>query len=85
LKDSATAVLEKMGLNISQAFRLFLRQVVVHQSLPFEVKAPNEATSVAMQEARSIKKAKFGSAKDLFNDLEKNSAAKARKATKKQR
>jgi len=27
LKDSATAVLEKMGLNISQAFRLFLRQV----------------------------------------------------------
>lgn len=85
LKDSATAVLEKMGLNISQAFRLFLRQVVVHQSLPFEVKAPNEVTLAAMQEARSIKKAKFGSAKDLFDDLEKNRATKTRKATKKQR
>jgi DNA-damage-inducible protein J len=85
LKDSATAVLEKMGLNISQAFRLFLRQVVVQQSLPFEVKAPNEETLAAMQEARSIKNAKFGSAKDLFDDLEKNSAAKTRKAAKKQR
>ena len=85
LKESATAVLGKMGLNISQAFRLFLRQVVIHQSLPFEVKAPNEVTLAAMQEARSIKKAKFGSAKGLFDDLEKNSAAKTRKATKKQR
>lgn len=85
LKHSATAVLEKMGLNISQAFRLFLRQVVAHQSLPFEVKAPNDETLTAMQEARSIKKAKFGSAKDLIDDLEKNSATKARKAAKKQR
>ena len=85
LKDSAAEVLGRMGLNISQAFRLFLRQVVVHQSLPFEVKAPNEVTLAAMQEARSIKNAKFGSANDLFDDLEKNSAAKTRKATKKQR
>ena len=85
LKDSATEVLEKMGLNISQAFRLFLRQVVAQQSLPFEVKAPNAVTTAAMQEARSIKKAKFGSAKDLFDDLEKNSAGKTRKAAKKLR
>ena len=85
LKDSAAAVLGKMGLNISQAFRLFLRQVVVHQSLPFEVKAPTDETLAAMQEARSITKANFGSAKGLFNDLEKNSAGKARKATKKKR
>ena len=85
LKDSATEVLEKLGLNISQAFRLFLRQVVARQSLPFEVKAPTAVTVMAMQEARSIKKAKFGAAKDLFDDLEKNSKAKTRKAAKKQR
>ena len=85
LKDSAAAVLETMGLNISQAFRLFLRQVVVQQSLPFDVKAPNAATVAAIREARAIKKAKFGSAKDLFDDLEKNSAAKTRKTAKKQR
>lgn len=85
LKNSATAVLEKMGLNISQAFRLFLRQVVAQQSLPFEVKAPNEVTLASMQEARSIKKAKYGSGKELFNDLEKNSAGKTRKTAKKQR
>ena len=85
LKDSASAVLDKMGLNISQAFRLFLRQVVVQQALPFSVKAPNDVTMAAMKEARSIKKAQFGSAKDLFNDIEKNSAAKTRKTTSKKR
>ncbi len=84
LKDSATAVLEKMGLNISQAFRLFLRQVVVQQTLPFVVRAPNAVTVAAMKEARSIKKAKFGSAKDLFDDIEKKRSTKARKAAKKQ-
>jgi DNA-damage-inducible protein J len=85
LKDSAAAVLEKMGLNISQAFRLFLRQVVAQQALPFKIKAPNEVTVAAMKEARSIRQAKFGSAKKLFDDIEKNSAAKTRKAAKKKR
>lgn len=85
LKDRAAEVLAACGLNLSDAIRLFLHQVVAQQGLPFDVKAPNSATIAAMREARSMKRAKFGSARGLFNDLEKAGAAKARKPAKKQR
>ena len=85
LKDRATEVLAACGLNLSDAIRLFLHQVVAQQGLPFEVKVPNAATIAAMREARSMKRAKFRSAQRLFNDLEKAGAAKARKPAKKQR
>jgi len=85
IKDRAAEVLASCGLNLSDAIRLFLRQVVAQKGLPFEVKAPNATTRAAMQEARTIKKAKFDSAEALFSDLEKTSKAKTRKATSKQR
>ena len=40
LKENATRILAACGLNVSDAVRLFLRQVVAHNGLPFEVKAP---------------------------------------------
>ena len=85
IKDRATAVLASCGLNLSDAIRLFLRQVVVHEGLPFEVKVPNATTRAAMQEARSMRKAKFNSAQALLDDLAKISKAKTRKVTAKQR
>jgi DNA-damage-inducible protein J len=85
LKDRASSVLAECGLNLSDAIRLFLRQVVVQQGLPFEVRTPNAVTVAAMNEARAIGQARFGNAQELFNDLEKAGAAKTRKATKKQR
>ncbi len=85
LKDRASEVLAECGLNLSDAIRLFLRQVVAQQGLPFEVKTPNAMTIAAMREARSIGNAKFGSAQELFDDLEKAAAPKTRKSAKKQR
>ena len=38
LKDDAQRVLGHLGLGISQAIRIFLRQVVAAGGLPFEVK-----------------------------------------------
>lgn len=85
LKDRASEILAECGLNLSDAIRLFLRQVVARQGLPFEVRTPNAVTAAAMKEARSIGRANFGSAQELFDDLEKAGAAKARKSTKKRR
>lgn len=83
IKERATEVLASCGLNLSDAIRLFLRQVVAHEGLPFEVKIPNATTLAAMHEARSMRKADFNSAQALFDDLDKNSKAKARKTTAK--
>jgi len=85
IKERATAVLASCGLNLSDAIRLFLRQVVAQEGLPFEIKTPNAATRAAMKEARELKKSKFDSAEALINDLEKTGKAKARKAAPKQR
>ena len=78
LKESAANVLAQCGLTLSDGIRLFLTQVVAQRGLPFEVKIPNAETIVALNEARAIKKARLGSAKELFDDLEKTSRAKTR-------
>jgi len=83
IKIRATEVLASCGLNLSDAIRLFLRQVVAQEGLPFEVKVPNAKTRAAMLEARAMKTAKFDSAKALFDDLEKTGKAKARKSAAK--
>lgn len=40
LKMQAEAVLEQIGLPMSNAISLFLHQIVLHQGLPFELKIP---------------------------------------------
>jgi DNA-damage-inducible protein J len=72
LKENATRVLAACGLNVSDAVRLFLRQVVAQNGLPFEVKAPNAATRAAMREADAGDLPHFASVQELFDDLEKD-------------
>lgn len=72
LKENATRILASCGLNVSDAVRLFLRQVVAQNGLPFEVKSPNAITRAAMEEADSNKLPHFESVQELFDDLEKN-------------
>lgn len=69
LKDSATEVLKACGLSISDAMRLFLRQVVAVQGLPFEVRIPSEKTARAMKQAREITR-KFNSTDEMLRTLD---------------
>lgn len=41
IKEQAEVVLEKLGISMSNAVSIFLRQVVMQNGLPFEVKIPN--------------------------------------------
>jgi DNA-damage-inducible protein J len=52
IKKEASRLLEKMGLTMSDAIRLFLHRVIVDKGLPFQVKAPNEATVAAVRAAK---------------------------------
>ena len=71
LKENATRILASCGLNVSDAIRLFLHQVVAQNGLPFAVKAPNAVTRAAMQEADSENLPHFATVQELFDDLEK--------------
>ncbi len=75
LKTQATETLASMGLSVSDAVRVFLTRVVADQQLPFALKAPNVQTRAAMNEANEIvqsRRARFGTAVELIDDLEKN-------------
>ncbi len=69
IKAQATEALEAMGLSMSDAVRLFLKRVVADQALPIELKVPNAETRAAMEEARTLRRARFATADALFDDL----------------
>ena len=76
IKAQAKETLAAMGLSVSDAVRVFLMRVVADKQMPFALKAPNEATRAAMAEADEMARshqARFASADDLLNALEKNS------------
>ncbi len=49
LKTKATRTLNKMGLSMSDAVRLFLTRVEAEKALPFDVRIPNSTTISAME------------------------------------
>jgi len=76
IKAQATETLAAMGLSVSDAVRVFLMRVVADKQMPFALKVPNVETRAAMAEADDIantRRARFGTATELFDDLEKNS------------
>ncbi len=55
IKEEAAAVLQAIGLTVSDAVRLMLTRVAREKALPFEPLIPNEVTIAAMKEAREGK------------------------------
>jgi len=55
VKAEAAAVLEGIGLTVSDAVRLLLTRVARDKALPFELLTPNAETVAAMKAARAGK------------------------------
>jgi DNA-damage-inducible protein J len=78
VKAQAVEALSDMGFSLSDAVRVFLTRVALEKQFPFILKSPNVETIAAMKEADEIieiiktKRARFGSADEMFDDLEKN-------------
>jgi DNA-damage-inducible protein J len=69
VKEKATAVLEEMGLTVSDVMRIVLTRVAKENALPFELK-PNKLTRDTLRKtARSTEVHKAKDAADLFNKL----------------
>ena len=69
-KARATKALQAMGLSVSDAIRLMLLRVAEEKRLPFAVQVPRAATVEAMKELDDGKGRRFGSAEELFRDLD---------------
>ena len=69
IKEEAAAVLDAMGLTVSDAFRMLLTRIAKERALPFEPLVPNEETIQAMQEARVGRVRTAKSTDDLIAQL----------------
>ncbi|MBD8529189.1 type II toxin-antitoxin system RelB/DinJ family antitoxin [Massilia sp. CFBP 13647] len=77
IKMQATETLGSMGLTLSDAIRVFLMRVVADKEMPFSIKVPNAESRAAIAETEEIingRRARFATADDLFDDLEKNTS-----------
>lgn len=75
LKQSAEALFNDLGLNMSSAVTLFLKSAVNYEGIPFEVRRrPNAETRAALAEYEEMKKAsgsykRYGSFDDMLDEV----------------
>ena len=77
-KLEAESLFDSLGLDITTAIRLFLRQAINQQRIPFDIVPPkynfSEETLAAIDEARRISKdssvKSYSNVKELFEDCE---------------
>lgn len=79
-KKQAVELLEGLGLNLSDAVNMFLRQVILRKGIPFDVTYPEDAwefkpeVTEAMEEARRISRDPsikgYTDIDELFEELE---------------
>jgi len=71
LKKETERILDQLGLNTTEAIRIFFKQVKLQRGLPFELKIPNETTHQAITEAKERKDlTEFETTEELFEDLD---------------
>jgi len=73
VKRDVSALFEELGLDMSSAVNLFLRQCLIHQGLPFKVQKRryNDEVIAAMQEALEIEKDDSVPSYDNMDNLKK--------------
>ena len=73
LKTQVTALFQSLGMDLSTATKIFYRQALRYQGLPFEVRLgePNETTYAAMEASEQEKDiyGPFDSVADLMEAL----------------
>jgi DNA-damage-inducible protein J len=74
LKKQAESIFNELGLNMSTALTVFLRQTVRYKGIPFEMRleTPNAETLTAIEDVRLKRNLKgpFGSVRELMEDLD---------------
>jgi len=84
LKEQAESVLEKLGIPVSNAVNIFLKQVVMQRGIPFDVKLPvkklvgvtglteSELNAELEKGFTDLERGKTKSAANAFSDIRKD-------------
>ena len=74
-KDEAAAILDTIGLTVSDAFRMMMRRIVAERRLPFDPLVPNATTIAAIEAARRGELETAGSIDEMFEQLDRDDVA----------
>lgn len=70
LKHDVETVFALLGLSVSEAIEIFLRQVKLRNGIPFEIRIPNEITTKTFEDTDHGRKlTRHNNAKNMFNKL----------------
>lgn len=70
VKAAAEMIFEELGINMTTAVNMFLRQTIRENGIPFELKlTPNKVTAEAIEEGRKIAYDKNVKGYSNMNDL----------------
>jgi DNA-damage-inducible protein J len=70
-KAQVQTILAALDISMSQAISMFLRQVVIHRGIPFELKIPNALTVKTLEQVEAGRKLRRVSNVDkLFRELD---------------
>ena len=84
IKEQAELVLNQLGIPMSNAVGMFLRQVIIHRGIPFEMKLPSKKPFVINEHTKEeldaeiakgmedIEKGRVYSEKEVFEELHKS-------------
>ena len=73
LKVNIEKLFDSLGLTMTEAITLFLKQCELNQGLPFEIKMPNAVTVQAIEDSRNgVGLHKFDNLDDMFKELDEN-------------
>ena len=68
LKKDVEKIFKQIGLSMSDAINMFLKQVKMNDGIPFEVRIPNKETRKALEDSiKGRNLTEYSSAKELFD------------------
>ena len=70
-KDQAQRIFKVLDISMSEAVKLFLRQVALQKGIPFEIKIPNALTDKTLRESeQGINLHRVSNVDQLFEELD---------------
>ena len=71
-KEQAKEILSRLNITLSEAIAMYLKQIIYHRGIPFELKIPNSVTSQTIKDIGEGKNLhKTDTTDKLFEELEK--------------
>lgn len=69
-KKQVKGILDALDISMSEAITMFLRQIIFHRGIPFNLKIPNELTAKTLRDSEAGKGLhKVDSVDELFQEL----------------